>query len=190
MSVDSPLHFQCPAEDIAAYLDGELSAEAEVALEVHIAECESCRASLNDQKQLLLMIDGSLERTVEPPAVFVRHIIANAESRVRGLRDLKQVVPVLLVIVGLTLFGLLLMPVRDLIEASEPLRETVSHVPALIRMVAGTISDVLFGISVFIRPSTLSTVSLLALPVIFCIFIVALIVSWKLKTVSVRNDTK
>lgn len=136
------------------------------------------------------MIDGSLDRTVEPPVGFSRHIVANAESHVRGLRDQRQIVPALLVITGLGLFALLLMPLREIVEAAGPLRDAIAHIPTLLRMAGGVVADVLFGISVFIRPAALSISTYIVIPILFCIFLTALFVSWKLKSVSVRNDTK
>lgn len=190
MSLDISNEQICPADDISAYLDGELSAEAELALEEHLSECPNCRATLNDQKQLLMMIDGSLDRTIEPPSGFSRHIVANAESHVRGLRDRRQIVPALLVIAGLGLFALLLMPLREIVQTAAPLRDAIAHVPTLLRMAGSVVADVLFGISVFIRPATISMTTYIVIPILFCIFLAALFVSWKLKSISVRNDTK
>ena len=54
---------ECPSIEIAAYLDGELSAEAEADLEDHISKCEICTQDLNDQKQFMLALNGSLNET-------------------------------------------------------------------------------------------------------------------------------
>lgn len=74
--------------DLAAYLDGELSPRAELELEMHLAACRSCSDELNEQKKLLQALDCALEsdRKIELPANFTRVIVANAESRVSGLR--------------------------------------------------------------------------------------------------------
>lgn len=180
----------CLVDDISAYLDGELSAAGEIALETHLAGCPECRLALNEQKQLLMMIDGSLDRTIDPPLGFTRTIVANAESHVRGLRDRRQIFPAFLVILSLCLFALLLMPLGEIVETAVPLRDAIVHIPTLLRMAGGMIADVLFGISVFIRPATFSTTTYIVIPVLFCGFLAALIVTSKLKSISVRNDTK
>ncbi len=74
--------------DLAAYLDGELSPRAELDLEMHLAACRSCGSELNEQKKLLQALDCVLEsdQKIELPANFTRVIVANAESRVSGLR--------------------------------------------------------------------------------------------------------
>ena len=77
----------CPNADISAYLDGELSPDEEIGLETHIAVCAACARLLNEQKSLLLALDSSLDdKAFELPKDFSRSVVANAESRVNGLR--------------------------------------------------------------------------------------------------------
>jgi anti-sigma factor RsiW len=84
--------FACPAEEISAYIDGELPADLEVALERHVGVCEICRNELNDQKGFLIALSDTLEREVEIelPIDFTKTVVANAESKVSGLRDRKE----------------------------------------------------------------------------------------------------
>lgn len=74
--------------DLAAYLDGELSPREELELEKHLAVCKDCSDELNEQKKLLRALDFALEneREIELPADFTRIVVANAESKVSGLR--------------------------------------------------------------------------------------------------------
>ena len=74
--------------DIAAYIDGELSPGEELELETHLAVCKLCAAELNEQKTLLQALDFVLENegNIELPANFTRVVVANAESKVSGLR--------------------------------------------------------------------------------------------------------
>lgn len=74
--------------ELAAYIDGELTAREELALELHLATCADCLNELNEQKKLLQALDRALEveREIEMPADFTRVVVANAESRVSGLR--------------------------------------------------------------------------------------------------------
>ena len=79
---------ECPRPTIAAYVDGELAAAEELALEMHFVGCAVCSEELNQQKQLLLALDFALEaeNEIELPGDFTKTIVANAESRVSGLR--------------------------------------------------------------------------------------------------------
>ena len=84
----------CRATDISAYLDGELSAHDELGLEMHLAGCGECRQELNLQKNILLALESSLEAGGGPelPEGFTRAVVANAESRVSGLRRADELV--------------------------------------------------------------------------------------------------
>ena len=76
----------CPLADIAAYIDGELSPDAELKLEQHLAGCRNCSEELNSQKQFVNTLNGSLSGGFEIPADITKRIVANAESSVSGLR--------------------------------------------------------------------------------------------------------
>jgi predicted anti-sigma-YlaC factor YlaD len=78
----------CPREEIAAYIDGELSSREELDLEQHLAVCPTCLAELNEQKKLLSALNFALEdeNEIELPENFTRIVVANAESNVKGLR--------------------------------------------------------------------------------------------------------
>lgn len=91
---DSPpkFVFNCPAEEISAYIDGELTAELEVALERHVGTCEICRTELNQQKGFLIALSDTLEREIpiDLPDDFTKSIVVNAESKVSGLRNRRE----------------------------------------------------------------------------------------------------
>ena len=97
----------CPRSDIAAYIDGELAASEELALEIHFAECPSCAAELNEQKKLLCALDFALEdeKQIELPENFTKIVVANAESKVSGLRQPKERFNALLVCAALFLLA-------------------------------------------------------------------------------------
>jgi hypothetical protein len=78
----------CPTDDLAAYIDGELAVRREVELEDHLARCANCSTELNRQKQFLCALDLGLRRDgeVDLPPNFTKLIVANAESTVSGLR--------------------------------------------------------------------------------------------------------
>lgn len=79
---------QCPRTRLAAYIDGELLPHEELELEMHLAGCKTCAAELNEQKKMFRALDFALEnqREIELPANFTAVVIANAQSKVSGLR--------------------------------------------------------------------------------------------------------
>lgn len=78
----------CPSVDISAYVDGELTPDRELELELHIAACRVCADELNQQKTLLNALSASQlsQPEIELPENFTKIVVANAESRVGGLR--------------------------------------------------------------------------------------------------------
>lgn len=99
----------CRQNDIAAYIDGELSSGEELKLELHFANCVSCRNELNEQKNFLRALDVCLEKEkeLELPENFTKIVIANAESKVSGLRQPKERFNALFVCAALFLLTLL-----------------------------------------------------------------------------------
>ena len=100
--------FECPTDEIAAYIDGDLDPSCEFEIEAHFAGCEICSHELNQQKQLLCGLNSSLkhEKDIELPANFTRLIVANAESTVSGLRRPRERYNAIFICAGLFLFVL------------------------------------------------------------------------------------
>lgn len=98
----------CPSPDIAAYIDGELAADREMCLSVHISHCSVCTDELNRQKQFLLCLDAGLrsEKEIELPASFAKRIVANAEANVSGIRRPSEFFNSIFICVGILLFVL------------------------------------------------------------------------------------
>ncbi len=110
MSLPNPnIENECPRDGLAAYIDGELSSREELDLEMHIADCKKCAVELNDQKRLLFALDFALEDEADfkLPENFTRVVVANAESKVSGLRCPKERFRAISVIVGLFLMFIL-----------------------------------------------------------------------------------
>lgn len=99
----------CPRSELAAYVDGELSPREEIELETHLAVCAVCAVELNEQKRLLCALDFALEgeREFKLPENFARVVVANAESKVSGLRSPKERFNATFVIAALFLMFLL-----------------------------------------------------------------------------------
>ena len=94
--------------EIAAYIDGELESSEEFDLEIHLAKCPPCTAELNEQKKLLCALDSILdvETEIELPVNFTKIVVANAESKVSGLRRPKDRFSAFFICAGLFLLVL------------------------------------------------------------------------------------
>lgn len=148
----SEYQFVCPLAEISSYLDGELSAESESALEMHLADCGACRNELNDQKTFLLALSGSLENEpeIDLPANFAKAIVTRAETSVTGLRGQGQAMVAIAVIS--TIFLMLIVVVgSDSADAFASLASLAAGVAAVIGMAGQVAYDFAYGTSVFIR---------------------------------------
>jgi anti-sigma factor RsiW len=98
----------CPRDDIAAYVDGELSTEAAGALELHIDGCPACSRSLRQQRQFLAALSASLdnEKAIDLPEDFTKKIVTNAESSVSGVRRPHELFTAICISAALFLFVL------------------------------------------------------------------------------------
>jgi Putative zinc-finger len=87
-SATSDKSLTCRSEDVAAYLDGELTDAARSQFERHVAECAPCTEQLSEQRRLLCALDFALsaERSLPLPADFARVVAAHAQSDMSGVR--------------------------------------------------------------------------------------------------------
>ncbi len=78
----------CEREDVAAYLDGELTAEELTSFETHLKSCAACAVELRRQRQLLCTLDVAFNesRAFDLPRDFTRVVAAHAESNLSGMR--------------------------------------------------------------------------------------------------------
>jgi anti-sigma factor RsiW len=99
----------CPREEIALYLDGELSLADELMLESHLADCQACRTEVNLHKQMFSVLDLAFEASqeVEIPENFAKVVAAKAESKVSGLRSKEERSRALTICLGLTFLTLI-----------------------------------------------------------------------------------
>lgn len=76
--------------ETAAYLDGELDAQADVRFKEHLAQCETCMQELNEQRRLLCALDFALDDRAPGMALprdFASIVAAKAEGDMSGLRS-------------------------------------------------------------------------------------------------------
>jgi len=80
---------KCQLEDVAAYLDGELSEAGANRFEDHLRSCLDCAAELRAQRQLLCTLDIAFNgnRSFQLPHDFTRIVTARAESDLSGMRN-------------------------------------------------------------------------------------------------------
>ncbi len=98
----------CPRDDIAAYVDGELSEPRRARLEQHVSECETCSRSLMEQRQFLAALSASLDSNsaVPIPKDFTKKVVASAESSVRGIRQPGELYTAIFISAALLIFAL------------------------------------------------------------------------------------
>lgn len=98
----------CPRDDIAAYVDGELSSDAAADLERHIEACAICSRSLVQHRQFLAALSTSLEAgdQIDLPDDFTKKVVTNAESRVTGLRRPHEMFTAVFICAALFLFAI------------------------------------------------------------------------------------
>jgi len=138
------LRQDCPFEDIAAYVDGELTLERELEVEMHFSACPDCYSELNDQKAFLRALDQTLKQgDLEIPADFAKVVVANAESSVAGLRRSQERYHALFICVGLSLFVLFALG-----SQAENLVDQISAVGSFF---GHLISSFFVGVAIIIR---------------------------------------
>lgn len=83
---------ECNRFEAAMYLEGELSPKEEIAFETHLARCKPCLEELNIQKKMLSVLDSAMKSgdEIELPKDFTKTVVVNAESKVSGLRSVKE----------------------------------------------------------------------------------------------------
>lgn len=96
------------AEEISAYLDGELSLASENGFEQHLTQCVQCLENLNLQKRLLCHLNFAFdnEKSFELPIDFARTVTVRAESNVSGLRSKTERRSAFMIAGGLLLIGI------------------------------------------------------------------------------------
>ena len=153
--VDSIKQGACPSADICAYLDGELSPQREIELEKHFAGCAVCAEELNIQKQILCAISSSLENEpeIELPKNFTKVVVANAESRVSGLRRPRERYNAVFICAGLLLFCLFALG-ADSTRFFATVVQAFDQVAAVGAFVAHVAYDLAVGAVIILRSVT------------------------------------
>ncbi len=146
-------HQECPLEDVAAYLDGELNGVALETFEAHLTTCAHCAAELRTQRQLLCTLDLAFNesRAFELPHNFTRVVAAHAEHDLSGMRrkgERGRAIQ-LCAILALVSFGLLGAASRTLVF--DPIRSFFRVTGSLLGLVWLAFLDAGTGLAVIVR---------------------------------------
>src|SRR5882762_7320345 len=122
--MEDTVNNSCQLEDVAAYIDGELTGVALDKFEQHVRSCTGCAAELRVQRQLLCTLDVAFNdsRLFHLPNDFARVVTARAENDLTGMRDRRERRRALQLcaILALVSFGLLGAATRPIVF--DPLR--------------------------------------------------------------------
>jgi predicted anti-sigma-YlaC factor YlaD len=144
---------QCPLEDVAAYLDGELTGATLERFEAHLRDCQDCATELREQRQLLCTLDLAFndQRSFALPRDFTRVVAAHAESDFSGMRKKseRRRALKLCAILGLVSFALLGAATRTLVL--DPLRSFLHIAGRLLNLFWQTAYDLGAGVIVIVR---------------------------------------
>jgi anti-sigma factor RsiW len=121
---DDMLGSKCDLEDVAAYLDGELTSAALDRFEQHAKACVACADELRMQRQLLCTLDVAFNDShgFDLPNNFARVVTARAENDLSGMRNRRERrrAVQLCAVLALVAFGLLGAATRTVVL--DPLR--------------------------------------------------------------------
>jgi hypothetical protein len=146
----------CQLEDVAAYVDGELTGDALENFEAHLRSCGACADELRMQKQLLCTLDVAFNdsRSFELPREFSRVVTARAESDLSGVRRKRERQRALKLCAALALASLALMGAAVQGVVIDPLRSTFRVVNILLDFAGRAALDLAETFTVFIRVFT------------------------------------
>jgi anti-sigma factor RsiW len=143
----------CQLEDVAAYLDGELSGDTLQAFEDHLKSCVHCDSELRAQRQLLCTLDVAFSdsRSFDLPNNFTRVVTARAESDLRGMRDKRERRRALELCAVLALISFALLGAATRAIVFDPLRSFLRITRALLDLVWQATSEAASSAAVLIR---------------------------------------
>jgi anti-sigma factor RsiW len=151
--IETNQEMACQLEDVAAYVDGELTGAALEDFEFHLRSCGACADELRTQKQLLCTLDVAVNdsRSFELPREFSRVVTARAESDLSGMRrkhERRRALK-LCAALALTSFALMGAAARGLVI--DPLRSIFRVANILLDFASRAALDLAETLAVFIR---------------------------------------
>ena|SRR5438105_3944612 len=144
---------RCQLEDVAAYLDGELTGVALDTFEQHVRSCAGCAVELRTQRQLLCTLDVAFNdaSSFHLPNNFARVVTAHAENDLTGMRNRgeRQCALQLCAVLALVSFGLLGAATRAIVF--DPLRSFFRVTRVLFDLVWQATSEAASSAAMLIR---------------------------------------
>jgi anti-sigma factor RsiW len=146
----------CQLEDVAAYVDGELTGAALEDFEAHLRSCGACADELRTQKQLLCTLDVAFNdsRSFELPREFSRVVTARAESDLSGVRRKRERRRALKLCAALALTSFALMGAAARGLVIDPLRSVFRVANILLDFAGRAALDLAETVTVFVRVFT------------------------------------
>ena len=146
----------CQLEDVAAYVDGELTGAALEDFEAHLRSCGACVDELRTQRQLLCALDVAFNdsRSFELPREFSRVVTARAESDLSGVRRKRERRRALKMCAALAVTSFALMGAAAQGLVIDPLRSVFRVANILLDFAVRAALDLAETVAVFIRVFT------------------------------------
>jgi hypothetical protein len=143
----------CQLEDVAAYLDGELSGAALEIFEAHLKLCLDCATELRAQRQLLCTLDLAFNesRSFELPHNFTRVVAAHAENDLGGMRKKSERRRAFQVCAILALVSLALLGTASRTLVFDPARSFLRVSGSLLNLLWQVLYDAGTGIAIIVR---------------------------------------
>lgn len=173
---------RCPSPDISAYLDGELSADRELLLDLHMADCRVCLDDLNLQKSFLNALECSLDdKEIELPDDFTKTVVTHAESHVAGLRQPSERRRAAVVFVTLILLAVLALG-SNLGTALNAAASVADKVVAVVTSVGHLFYNVALGSVIVFRSLAAGLIfdSAITAAIVLLVFVMSLLLSSRL----------
>jgi len=143
----------CQLEDVAAYLDGELTGVSLHRFEQHLKECSACATELRVQRQLLCTLDVAFSdsRSFDLPNNFARVVTARAENDLSGMRNRHERKRALQLCVLLALIAFALLGAATRTIVLDPLRSFFRVARVLSDLLWQAVSDAVATVTVLSR---------------------------------------
>jgi anti-sigma factor RsiW len=144
---------RCHAEDLAAYLDGELSETAASGFEDHLKSCQTCADELRVQRQLLCTLDVAFKnpRSFVLPENFARIVSTRAENDLSGMRKHSERRRALKLCAILALLSFALMGAAARAIILEPVKSFVRATAGLLDLCWQAIAEMAASAAVVLR---------------------------------------
>lgn len=144
---------KCQLEEVAAYVDGELSGIGLDRFEDHLKSCADCAGELRAQRQLLCTLDVAFggSRSFNLPHNFTRVVTARAESDLSGMRNKRERRRALQLCVALAVVSFALLGAAARTVVFEPVRSFFRITGSLLHLAWQAGAEAALSATVIIR---------------------------------------